>query len=179
MAEIEKTQERAEAGQPPAPSEGAGHPLLTLRREMDRLFDDFFTGFPFGSSPRRWLATDPWRRVQGLFEGSYPAVEVAEDETSYRITAELPGMEEKDVELSLAGDVLTLKGEKRQEREEKQGSTVVSERRYGSFRRSFPLPEDADPDRIDARFQNGVLTITLPRRPGAEAKRRKIDVKAA
>lgn len=179
MAEIEKTQGRAETGQPPAPGEGAGHPLLSLRREMDRLFDDFFAGFPFGSSSRRWLATDPWRRFQGLLEATYPAVEVAEDETSYRITAELPGMEEKDVELSLAGDVLTLKGEKRQEREEKEGSTVVSERRYGSFRRSFPLPEDADPERIEASFKNGVLTVTVPRKPEAQSSRRRIEIKPA
>jgi HSP20 family protein len=114
-----------------------------------------------------------------MFEGTFPAADVVEGEREYRITAELPGMSEKDLEISLGGDVLTVKGEKKEEREEQGGNRYVAERRFGSFQRSFRLPEDADPDRIEAGFKNGVLTVTLPKRPEAQAQRRKIEVKPA
>ena len=127
----------------------------------------------------RRLDTDPWRRFQGMFEATFPIADVVEGETDYRITAELPGMSEKDIEISLAGDTLTVKGEKKEEHEEKAQNRYVSERRYGSFQRSFALPEDADPEKIEAAFKNGVLTITLPKRPEAQAKQRKIEVRAA
>lgn len=158
-------------------AEGGRHALMGLREEMDRLFDDFFTSFPFGGARRRRLAADPWRRVQGVFEATFPAVDVSEDEGSYRITAELPGMEEKDIELAVVRDVLTLKGEKKEQRETREENAIVSERRYGSFQRSFPLPEDADVSGIEASFKNGVLTVTLPRKAEAQASRRKIDIK--
>ena len=146
---------------------------------MDRLFDDFFTGWPMASFRRRRVDTDPWRRFQGMFEATFPTADVVEGEKDYKITAELPGMSEKDLEIALAGDVLTLKGEKKEEHEEKGQNRYVSERRYGSFQRSFALPEDADPEKIEAAFKNGVLTVTLPKRPEAQAKQRKIEVKAA
>ena len=163
----------------PMPVPGWGpHPLGALRDEMERLFDDFFAGFPV-TPLRRWrLETDPWRRFQGMFEATFPVADVVEGERDYRVTAELPGMSEKDIEISLAGDTLTVKGEKKEEREEKAENRYVAERRFGSFQRSFQLPEDADPERIEAGFKNGVLTITLPKRPDAQAKRRKIEVKA-
>ncbi|MGD9507525.1 MAG: Hsp20/alpha crystallin family protein [Geminicoccaceae bacterium] len=159
------------------PTERPRHPLLGLREEMDRLFDDFFGGsslMPF----RRRVDTDPWRRFQGMFEATFPTADVVEDGKSYRISAELPGMSEKDIEISLAGDVLTIKGEKKEEHEEKGKSRYVSERRYGSFQRSFALPEDADAEAIEASCRNGVLTVTLPKRPEAQAKMRRIEVKA-
>ena len=142
---------RAEVG-PKAPAESR-HPLATLREEMDRLFDDFFTGWPMASLRRRQVDTDPWRRFQGMFEATFPTADVVEGEKDYKITAELPGMSEKDLEIALAGDVLTLKGEKKEEHEEKGENRYVSERRYGSFQRSFALPEDADPEMIEAGFQ--------------------------
>jgi HSP20 family protein len=152
--------------------------LATLREEMDRLFDDFFGGSP--KMPfRRRIDTDPWRRFQGMFEATFPTTDVVEGEQAYTITAELPGMSEKEIEISLSADMLTLKGEKKEEREEKGQNRYVSERRYGSFQRSFALPEDSDPDKIEAAFKNGVLTVTLPKRPEAQTKRRKIEVKAA
>jgi HSP20 family protein len=113
-----------------------------------------------------------------MFDATFPVADVVEGERDYRVTAELPGLSEKDIEISLAGDTLTVKGEKKEEREEKAESRYVSERRFGSFQRSFQLPEDADPEKIEAGFKNGVLTITLPKRPGAQVKRRKIEVKA-
>ena len=108
------------------PREPGRHPLMALRDEMDRLFDDFFAGFsmlPF----RRRFAMDPWRRVQGMFEqaGTFPALDMAADEKEYRITLELPGMDEKDIELTLGDDMMTVRGEKRQEREKSDRSHVV------------------------------------------------------
>jgi HSP20 family protein len=160
----------------PAPAEH--HPLLALRDEMDRVFDDFFANFPLMPFRRR-MDADPWRRFQGLFEATFPAVDVAESDKDYRITAELPGMEEKDIDISMLSGVLTLKGEKQEVKKEGKEDQYVSERRYGAFQRSFRLPEDADPDKIDAAFKNGVLTITLPKAPEAQTQRRKISVKQA
>jgi len=173
-AERESTSpERAGEGEPPR------HPVAAFRDELDRLFDDFFTAFPFGPARARRLTADPWRRFQGVFDAAFPAVDVAETPQEYRITVELPGLEEKDVELALGEAVLTIKGEKKQESEERKESYRVSERRFGSFQRSFRLPEDVDPERIEASFKAGVLTITLPRRAEAAAKGRRIEIKAS
>ena len=106
-----------------------------------------------------------------MFEATFPTADVVAGEKECKITAELPGMSEKDLEIVLAGDVLTLKGEKKEEHEEKGENHHVSERRYGSFQRSFALPEDADPEKIEAAFKNGVLTVTLPKRPEAQQPR--------
>ena len=152
------------------------HPLLALREETNRLFEDFFAGMPFGRGGRRTPAVDPWRGFEGMFGASFPAVDVSETESAYRISAELPGLEEKDVELSLAGGLLTLKGEKQQSREEEAEGAYLSERRFGSFSRSFRVPEDVDPERIEAKFKNGVLTVTLPRQPSAQERRKRIEV---
>jgi len=165
---------------PTAPEGQAGwHPLAPLRQEMDRLFDDFFAGFPLAPFRRQRLETDPWRRFQGMFEATFPITDVVDGERDYRITTELPGMSERDIDISVSGNTLVLKGEKKEEHEEKAGNRYVAERRFGSFQRSFGLPEDADADRIEASFRNGVLTIVLPKRPEAQAKARKIDVKPA
>jgi HSP20 family protein len=161
-----------------AKAEPARHPMLALRDEMDRLFDDFFAGFPAGPFRRRGLTADPWRRFQGMFDATFPTADVIESDRDYRITAELPGLSEQDIELALAGDVLTLKGEKKEEREQKSANRYVAERRYGTFQRSFPLPEDADPEQVNAAFKNGVLTVTVPKRPDAKPKQRKIEVRA-
>jgi HSP20 family protein len=168
---------KAEATAPVPRSDSARHPLLALREEMDRLFDDFFAGSwrsPFG---RRRFEAEPWRRFHGAFGLGTPAVDLAEDEKAYRITAELPGIAEKDIELTLANGVLTLKGEKREERETDK-DYHVSERRYGSFQRSFRLPEDVDPERIEAGCKDGVLTVTLPKTEQAQAGKRRIEVRS-
>ncbi|TIT27253.1 MAG: Hsp20/alpha crystallin family protein, partial [Mesorhizobium sp.] len=97
----------------------------------------------------------------------------------YEITVELPGIDEKNVEIKLANRILTLKGEKKEEKEEKDNDYYLSERRYGSFQRSFQLPEGVDADKIDATFAKGVLTVKLPKTAEAQKAEKKITVKAA
>lgn len=129
-----------------------------LRSEFDRLFDQFTGGFGF---PRFGML--PSTRTTPLMP-SVPAVDVAEDDKCFTLTAELPGLTEKDIEVSLSGDLLTIKGEKRQEHEEKTKDYLVSERSYGEFRRSFTLPDTADSDKLEASFTHGVLKIVMPKR---------------
>ena len=107
-----------------------------------------------------------------------PAVDVAENDKSYVITAELPGVPEKDVEVSVSDDMLVIKGEKRHENEEKGENHYFSERSYGSFRRMFSLPRETDAAKIEAHFKNGVLSVTIPKTE-AKQESRKVEVKAA
>ena len=132
----------------------------SFRTEMDRLFDRFGSGFGLPSL-RRMFDTEP--RWRSSFSFSMPAIDMSEDEKAYKITAELPGMEPKDIDVSVTGDMLMLKGEKRQEKEEKDKNYHFSERSYGSFQRSFELPASVDRNNIAADFSKGVLTITLPK----------------
>lgn len=136
---------------------------------MDRLFDSF-TG-RFGMMPMFS------QRFDTGFTVPSPAVDITESESAFTLTAEIPGMTEKEVQVSLSGDTLTITGEKRQEREEKSESRYLSERSYGSFQRSFVLPNSVDPEKIAASFANGVLTVSLPKAEKAATK--KIEVKAA
>jgi HSP20 family protein len=148
----------------------------SLRNEMDRLFDRFGSGFGLPSL-RRMFDTEPaWR---SSFSFSMPAIDMSEDEKAYKISAELPGMDSKDIDVSMAGDMLVLKGEKRQEKEEKDRNYHFSERAYGSFQRSFELPASVDRDKISADFSKGVLTITLPKTATAQQPTKKIEVKPA
>ena len=142
------------------------HPMDTFQREFNRLFDDFFRAPALAGGGDGALAT-------------LPRVDVSESERGYEITAELPGIEEKDVELMLADNVLTIRGEKKAEREQKDTNYYLSERAYGSFRRAIPLPTEIDEDKVEARFKNGVLTVLLPKSPAAQARARRIEVKAA
>jgi len=153
-------------------------PWLTLRTEMDRLFDRFsnLSGLP---SLTRMFDFEPMWPAPAAFTFSAPAVDVTEDEKSFKISAELPGMEEKDIDVSVAGDMLTVKGEKRQEKEEKNQNYYVSERSYGSFQRNFMLPEGVDREAIGAAFAKGVLIVTLPKTARAVKDQKKIAVKAA
>jgi HSP20 family protein len=150
-------------------------PWQNFRSEFDRLFDRF-TGFGLPSMRRMFdLPSVP----DTAFGINVPAVDVTEDDKAYKIAAELPGLDEKDIEVAVTGDVLSLKGEKRQEKEEKQKNWYVSERSYGAFQRAFTLPDGVDRDKITAAFAKGVLTVTLPKRPEAQKQPQKIDVKAA
>jgi HSP20 family protein len=162
-------------GQPAAPPEW--RPFETLRREIDRLFDSFDGGFwrhPFGRSV---FDIEPlWRREAAW---SVPAVDVAESEKAYEITAELPGMDEKNIEVKLVNGNLTIKGEKQEEKEEKKKDYYLNERRFGSFERSFGVPEGVDASKIEASFNKGVLTVTLPKKPEVQTPAKKIEVKAA
>ena len=108
-----------------------------------------------------------------------PAVDITQTDKGYEITAELPGMEDKDIEVKLANGVLTIRGEKRDEKEEKNKDYYVRERSFGSFERSFQVPENIDTDKINAGFKKGVLTITLPKSAEAQKAEKKIEVKAS
>jgi HSP20 family protein len=105
-----------------------------------------------------------------------PSVDISEDDSNYIVTAELPGTKREDVTIELEEDVLTIRGEKRSEREEKKEKRRFVERSYGTFSRSFTLPANADPERITASFENGVLTVQIAKRP--ETKPRVVDIKS-
>ncbi len=124
------------------------------------LFDGFFEDFPFSETHRN---------------GVVPAVDVLEKDGNLILQAELPGMEEKEIALKLEGNVLTLSGEKKYENEEKRGEYRRVERSFGSFTRSFTLPETADREKITADYKNGVLTVTVPIKP--EAKPREVPIR--
>lgn len=144
---------------------GEDSPFLTLHREMNRLFDDVFRGFdirPFGSD-----------RFFDRVEGSWPSVEVSEADKEIRVTAELPGLEEKDVQVQLANGVLAISGEKKTEDED--NDRLFSERYYGRFERRIPV-EDVDEEKISAAFKNGVLTVTLPKVAQAQLKVKRIAI---
>jgi len=148
---------------------GAPDYWRSLRTEMDRLFDRSTSSF--GIAPFQALHSESGFSMPTL------AVDITEDDAAIKVSAELPGMTEKDIQVSLSGNTLIIKGEKRQEREEKDKGYHLSERSYGEFQRSFLLPEGADVDKIDARFANGVLTVAIPKT--AQAAPKKIEVKAA
>ncbi len=151
-------------------------PFQNLRREIDRVFENFHHGLSaFG---RTRMEFEPLRLLAGGW-GSTPAINMMEKETAYELTAELPGMDESNIELKVAGGVLTIKGEKKEEKEEKGGDYVLSERRFGLIQRSIPLPESIDLDRIEASFKKGVLTVTMPKTPEAQKSERKIAIKGA
>lgn len=148
-------------------------PWQSFRTEMDRLFDRISGGFGMPSFGR-FFDVD-----RSLPDISTPAVDVSEDDKAYKIAAELPGLEEKDIDVTVTGDMLVLTGEKKQEKEEKNKNYYLSERSYGSFRRSFALPEGIDQNKISASFAKGVLTIELPKTNQAREQQKKIEVKAA
>jgi HSP20 family protein len=150
-------------------------PFESLRQEMDRLFDSFSRGFLRSPFERSSFDIEPfWPRTTTL---SVPVVDVAETDKEFRVTAELPGLDEKDVEVTLSDDVLTIRGEKKEEKEEKEKNYYLSERRYGSFQRSFRLPTGIDQNKIEAAFQKGVLNIALPKTEEAQKKQKKISIK--
>lgn len=142
-------------------------PFFSFRREMDRLFDDFLA--PVAGEGRSFAA-----QAQGLT----PSVDVDETEAAYTVTAELPGLAEKDIELSLADNALTLSGEKRSERNEEDGGRRYSERTYGRFTRTIPFEAEIDAERVEATCSNGVLKVTLPKNPKARDKSRRIEVRS-
>jgi HSP20 family protein len=174
----EKTEQRALA--PAAGPESLWQPLATLRDEMDRLFDNVVRTFGLGPSRalrRMGAGLQPWWRLEPAFGMAAPAMDMVENEKEFRITAELPGMDSRDVELTVSDDMLTIRGEKKMEKEEKAENYYLSERRFGSFQRSFPLPQGVDRDKIEAKFDKGVLTIILPKTPEAAARQKKIPIK--
>ncbi len=143
------------------------NPFLSLHREMNRLFDDVFRGLDsrgpaFGSLPS--------------FSAAWPNVEISNSDKEVKVTAEIPGLEEKDLEVLLDNGVLTLKGEKRSEVQDKDRQ--FSERFYGHFERRIPLGVEVEEDKIEARFKNGVLNIVLPKSPKAQSQVKRIAIKS-
>ncbi|RKK03841.1 Hsp20/alpha crystallin family protein [Pseudoroseomonas wenyumeiae] len=142
---------------------GGGDPFLNLHREMNRLFDDVIRGggVPAGSA--------------GGGQASMllaPHMDVSETDGEIRIQAEMPGVTEQDIDVSLNQDVLTIRGEKKQERKEERQGVHFTERNFGTFQRSLRLPFSINPDQVQARFENGVLTVTLPKGQPQEQVRR-------
>ena len=139
-------------------------PYTELRHDIDSLFDAFSSGFD----------TDFFRRGRGVFT---PKADVREGEKDIRISIELPGMDEKDLDVSLSRDMLTIKGEKKEEQEDKGKDYYRLERLYGSFSRTIPLPVEVESDKIEAYFKKGVLLITLPKSAKAAAGAKRISIK--
>lgn len=146
-----------------SPSRDLWEPFGSLRRDMERLFEDF----------SRDLG---WAPPAAAGMGMAPRVDVSETETEVKVEAELPGVDEKDIEVTLSDGRLIIKGEKKQEKEEKQKDYHLVERSYGSFARSISLPFAADPEQVKASFAKGVLTVTVPKPPEIKAKEKKIPV---
>lgn len=141
----------------------ADESFLSLQREMNRLFDDAFRGVP---------------AVAGNGKALAPSMDVKETDRSIVVQAELPGVDQKDLDVSYADGVLTIKGEKKAEKEESKAGYHLTERSYGSFYRSLVI-DDVDADKIEAHFDKGVLTVALPKLAAPQAKTKKIDVRAA
>jgi HSP20 family protein len=167
LAVTKKPSEPALAGEP-------WRPFESLKKEVDRLFEDF--GDDFWRRPFRSLSR--FERAWPSRLTATPPVDVSETDKAYEITAELPGLDEKNIEVNVAQGGLTIKGEKTEEKEEKKKDTYVCERRYGSFERYFDLPDGVDADKIEATFNKGVLKVTLPKTAEAQKPGMKIEVKA-
>ena len=170
--------EKEESGGARAPAAGAYWPMAGLRSELDRVFDRFLSeGWPGTAS----LADlDPFRGMGVLATGRGPhgaKVDISETDSEYEITAELPGIDEKDIVLGVSDGMLSLSAEKREEREEEKKNYHLTERSFGSVRRSFRVPEGVDVDGIEAGFSRGVLTIKLPKTKESRATQRRIEVK--
>lgn len=166
-----KTNEASERSSAPQ----AWRPFETLRGEIDRVFTDF---------DRHWHS--PFRKSTFDVEpflpreiAASPAIDIIEKDAAYEVTAELPGMDEKNIDVQVANGNLIIKGEKKEEKEEKKKDYYVHERYFGSFERSFRVPETVDSDKIESTFKKGVLTVVLPKKAQAQKPGKKIEIKAA
>jgi HSP20 family protein len=150
-------------------------PFEVLRNQVDRLFRDFQTGFLQAPFFRPFPDIESfWRRDLGF--NVMPAIDIVEKDKAFEVTAELPGLDAKDIDIQLSNGMLTIKGEKQEEKEEKTKDRYVSERRYGSFRRTLQVPGSVDAEKIEASYKSGVLTVTLPKSPEAQKKEKTIPV---
>ena len=141
-----------------------GTELVSLQDRINRMFEDFFRGFPMA----------PWREEQ---LGWAPALDVSETDEAIQVTAELPGVDPKEVDISLTDDLLTIHGEKKAEKEERKRDYHRIERSYGSFTRTVRLPASVDQEKVEATFKEGVLTIGLSKKEEAKTRRVKVDIK--
>jgi HSP20 family protein len=142
------------------------NPIEVIQRDMNRLFDDFFKGFGM-------LPLSEEEESYGVFA---PQVNMMEDDKSIQVSAELPGLDENDIEISVTKDTLTIKGEKKEEREHREEETYYMERSFGRFSRVIPIPKNVDPDRAEASFKKGVLSITLPKLELEGSSHKKIPI---
>jgi HSP20 family protein len=141
------------------------NPIRALHDEMESLFDNFFHGFEIEPTGRRTQAF-------------IPSLNVSEDDKHIEVTAELPGMDEKDIEVNVSNDFLTIKGEKKIEQEEKGKNYYRVERSFGSFHRAVPLSAEVDENKVQAAFKKGVLKITLPKKTPQQAQTKKIEIQS-
>ncbi len=142
--------------------------MTNLQREMNRMFDDFFTGFNLFPS-----------RIEESLSHFAPNIDVKETPKKIKVTAELPGMDQKDISVSLEDDFLLITGERKEEKKEDDEEYFYREMSYGSFRRMIPLAAKVDADKVEAEFKKGVLKVTLPKLAGAESEKgRKIEIKS-
>ena len=158
-------------------------PVATLQEQVNNIFDQFAEDWPglpkvFGKGWTYPIA-DFERHMKLPKLDITPRVDISESDDSYDIAVELPGMTEKDIELALSDDSLTLKGEKKTEREEKKKNYHVSERSYGSFQRTFRVPNGVDQNKVEAAYSKGVLNVSLPKTEAAKSNKRSIEVKGA
>ena len=168
---------KTEEEKPLAPSPSAAQlwrPFEALRREVDRMFDDFTT------NPFRWPLRRPVFDIEPFWQSeswvAAPPINLVERDNAFELTADLPGLGEKDIELKLANGILTISGQKEEEKEDKSKNFHMRERRFGSFQRSLRVPEAVNADKIEAHFKKGVLTVTLPKTPEAQKAIKKIEV---
>lgn len=147
-------------------------PVDYFHQEVDRLFDNFFGAWPSYGMDRQHEPT----LVDGMLK---PTLDLSATDKEYAITVEIPGVDEKDVKLELANDTLTIRGEKKQEKEEKDHNYYRMERSYGSFQRVLSLPDDADQESIKAKFKRGVLKVTMLRKALPHSDVKRIEVKGA
>lgn len=149
-------------------------PFLELRRSMDRLFEcSFGSSGEFPAEMRR-----PWGLTTDFSGAEWPRVDMDETDDEIRLTAELPGVKKDDLDISVTGDRITIRGEKKEEEERKRRGYYTLERSYGSFHRSFSLPCDVESDQVNAVFRDGVLTLKCPKSAIAREQRRKISVRS-
>jgi len=172
MSDSEKNTEKG--SQPPVRTD-IWRPLDKLRQQIDYLFDDFNHGSGLSPFGRSLFDMEPFRRRELI---SLPAVDITEKENGYEIAAELPGLDEKDIEVKLSNGSLVIKGEKKEDRQEKKKGYHLSERHYGSFERIFSLPPGVETDKVEAKFNKGVLTISLPKKPEAINSDKVVKIKS-
>lgn len=178
-----KTSKRQKSKKSIVKASGTFTPLATLREEIDSLFERFSQDWPHlpKALSKGWI--HPFAS-QGRQQNTpnidlIPSVDISESDDSYKISMELPGMTEKDIELTLTDDSLTVNGEKKEEYEEKKKNYYISERSYGSFQRTFQIPTGVESKKINANYSKGVLNISLPKTELAKKSKRTIDVKVA
>ena len=152
-------------------------PLEKLRQQVDHLFDDFHRRSGLSPFGRSLFEADPlWRG--DLMGRRLPAVDITEKDKSFEITAELPGMDQKSIEIKLSNGSLIIRGEKKEDKEEKRKGYCLSERHYGAFERVFNLPKGVDAEKIEASFSKGVLSISLPKKPEAMKADKVVPIKS-